>query len=180
MIKYTAVCAEIATDYITAERFDAHEVALFAFRGGERKTSAYLQPADARTFARGILALADEIDGGEASDEPLKVGDIVRIVQEYGDDQRGRNDGATGCLMSVDMTDRGFPYEVDVPDYGSCGAHSVERVARGVAKEDETTAPVSSADPTRVALLQEAKALQGDSAFIDESTVAVARFLAGA
>lgn len=65
MTKYTAVCRENAADTITAEQHAPHGVVLYAFHGDDFELSVHLRASDARTFARGILALADEVDGGE-------------------------------------------------------------------------------------------------------------------
>jgi hypothetical protein len=61
------------------------------------RMEVYLDPADARTFARGILALADEIDGGEAKKEPA-VGARVRVTH----DDMTSNIGKCGTLLNVD------------------------------------------------------------------------------
>jgi hypothetical protein len=61
------------------------------------RMEVYLDPADARTFARGILALCDEIDGGEAKKEPA-VGTRVRVTH----DDMTSNIGKCGTLLNVD------------------------------------------------------------------------------
>lgn len=242
MTEYTATCRHVDTDTLRAYS-SFGDVVL----SPSEDENVCLSPAAARTFARGILALADEIDGGEVpatagrkpivgdrvvvvrddpdhkagsfvgligtlklttdsdddipylvhfgdgdhgepdgewwcnsvrvidapADEPLKVGDVVRITAEYPDGS-GRNNGKVGPLLEVDQDDTDFPYTVDVPEYGSCGAYSVERV-------DDTsadTANVSTPEDPRVALLKRAaNLLDVDASGAD--IVAVARFLAG-
>jgi hypothetical protein len=95
---------EHKTQYVGQCRYDEGQrlqacingasVVVEAFAGDEQVTEPFLTPADARAFARGILALADEVDGGEVvatepADEPT-----VRDVTEY--DIRVDGDGANG------------------------------------------------------------------------------------
>lgn len=123
---YTATCTQEPADTVTAKRQD-DRVRLQGNQGGNFRTAALVRPSDARAFARGILSLCDEIDGGEVKPAPVKVGDLVRITAEYSDGT-GRCTGKTGPLVEVNLDDTEFPYEVDVPGYGRCGAHSVALV----------------------------------------------------
>lgn len=82
MTEYTATCKTDEDDTITA-RVDGESVELRAKRYGRQMMEAFLLPANARTFARGILALADDIDGGEADPNTRpKVGDRLRVTQD--------------------------------------------------------------------------------------------------
>ncbi|MEU1037643.1 hypothetical protein [Streptomyces sp. NPDC005907] len=84
MSEYTAVCNASSRDVIGA-RIDGDSVELAARSYGEHKMETYLDPTKARTFARGILALADEIDGGEAkpADTRPKVGDKLLVLEDH-------------------------------------------------------------------------------------------------
>lgn len=91
MTTYTAQCEIDSTDTVTAAR-SSGRIELESH--GSREV--YLDPAPARKFARGIIALADEIDGGEAKEgtaEPtLKPGDKIRILvddAEFADVKQG-------------------------------------------------------------------------------------------
>lgn len=94
MTEYVATCNASSLDTITARR-DGDAVELEAVHNGEHKMETYLSASKARVFARGILALADEINRGEAKEEepsPLKPGDKIRILvddAEYADVSRG-------------------------------------------------------------------------------------------
>ncbi len=127
MTEYTATCAIDEADTITAARY-GRRVELEP----SGTTEVYLDPAPARTFARGILALADEIDGGEKAevkaDTRPKVGDRVRVTKykpwaapcvtgdvvtvsetKYDDPQPGREDfiryrGDTGYAWGIPLT----------------------------------------------------------------------------
>jgi hypothetical protein len=90
--------------------------------GRGRSESTALRPDAARTFARGILALCDEIDGGEAKEAPLatpvKVGDRVVVTQNGMVYERDENVGREGTLLSIDHADPQQPYKVDVDGDG--------------------------------------------------------------
>ncbi|MBT2412691.1 hypothetical protein J7I94_19350 [Streptomyces sp. ISL-12] len=102
MTQYTATYAIYEADTITAHRY-ADQVELKPSGG----TEVYLDPAPARAFARGILALADEIDGGEAP--ALKripqVGDRVRVVRNAYSFEGAENVGRVGVLKEVTSED---------------------------------------------------------------------------
>lgn len=107
MTEYTATC-----DYESADTVQAYgsggAVWLNARQdGGEASVKLY--PTNARAFARGILALADEIDGGEAN--PIKVGDQVRVT-----DAAGNPDfvGKTGFVKRLNSSV--LPYRVEFGD----------------------------------------------------------------
>lgn len=172
MTIHTLECRHANRDYLTAQRDGLSTSVIIAasFDDGEQG-AVYAEVAEARAFARGILALADEIDGGEAvaSDGGApKVGDDVLITKEF-PDGTGSYTGSTGQLLSVNPSDGRFPYEVDVQGYGPCAAHAVR-------KAPET--PKSFATPRSIALLAEARAMLSSAAPM-ESVVHLARFLGG-
>ncbi|MET7939694.1 hypothetical protein [Streptomyces sp. NPDC005302] len=69
MTAYIARCRDRSSDYIVATKRGADvELEMHVF--GDYQGEVFANPADARTFARGILALADEIDGGEVKEAP--------------------------------------------------------------------------------------------------------------
>lgn len=86
--------------------------------------STAMAPDVARTFARGILALADEIDGGEAKEAPAdtrpKVGDRVMIVRNGYSAEGDENVGRVGVVAETDYADELGTYRVSLPndDYG--------------------------------------------------------------
>ncbi|WP_406161071.1 hypothetical protein [Streptomyces canus] len=101
MTVYTAQCEIDSDDAITASRSE-NRVELEP----SSRTEVYLAPAKARTFARGILALADEIDGGDVEAEAPKrapqVGDRVRVVKDdMNGFRRGEFVGLVGTLTRV-------------------------------------------------------------------------------
>lgn len=105
MSEYEIKCTAIPTDRLVAS-IDGGDVYLQAHEGSDFKVSVFAKPAEARTFARGILALCDEIDGGEVAPEPLKVGDRVRITH----DDFPRFVGKTGELTAIDIGDTLYAY----------------------------------------------------------------------
>ncbi|MGV9546803.1 hypothetical protein [Streptomyces ardesiacus] len=132
MTEYTATCNASSRDTITARVADGMSVELEARFSGEYKGEAYLTPTKARTFARGILALADEIDGGEAEEAPAlrripKVGDRVRVVRSAPGD-RGRHEGDVGTLDIVDANDPELTYRVRLTDRTTWWCAEVEPV----------------------------------------------------
>jgi hypothetical protein len=97
MTEYTATCAIDEDDTVTALRSDSR-VELEP----SSRASVFLDPGPARTFARGILALADEIDGGEApAARPIQVGDTVRVVTDDSHLRTGEFVGRTGKVVQV-------------------------------------------------------------------------------
>ncbi|MGP3940492.1 phiSA1p31-related protein [Streptomyces sp. 6N106] len=90
---------------------------------------------DYRHSADAILAALDAHDGRittpAAEPRPLAVGDMVRITRELAptDGGPGELTGKVGPLVELRQYDDRYPYAVQVPGYGYCSAHSVERVA---------------------------------------------------
>lgn len=109
MTEYIAQCKAGRYDKITARTDGSSLVELVATSRGKHMMETYLNPADARTFARGILALADEVDGGEGKAEPAdavppmpNVGDRVRVLT----DDANNAEVATGDVFTVTSVGR--------------------------------------------------------------------------
>lgn len=83
MTQYTATCTHDEDDRVTVNPSDK-EVCIKAHTWNGPAASVYLTPDNARTFARGILAVADEADGKRTDREPLPVGTRVRVLEAYG------------------------------------------------------------------------------------------------
>ncbi|MGW2950734.1 hypothetical protein [Streptomyces eurythermus] len=78
MAEYTAKCVMDEDDQINARR--ANQRVALEPTGHD----VYLNPDAARTFARGILALADEIDGGQVRQPAaVKVGDRFKVTRSF-------------------------------------------------------------------------------------------------
>ncbi|AKZ59208.1 hypothetical protein SAM23877_6163 [Streptomyces ambofaciens ATCC 23877] len=109
MTEHIATCRWAAADHLRAQvSGDAVHI--------EHRTNhtingdVSLRSDAARTFARGILALADEIDGGEAEEVPAlsrtpKVGDRVRVVRNAYSFEGAENIGRVGVLKEVTPED---------------------------------------------------------------------------
>ncbi|MFF6928310.1 hypothetical protein [Streptomyces californicus] len=185
MTEYIAQCRAGRYDKIVA-RVDGDSVELAATSHGAHKMETYLDTADARTFARGILALADEVDGGEvepAEDSRPKVGDLLRVTKDYPRHAPVK----TGDVITVSVTDYDSPggredhvrftasgdgpndYQWFVP------LSAVEPVI------DEPVAPTTTAvtTPTREAHLRLAAELMGDNPYSARSLIELADYLAG-
>ncbi|MFF3140852.1 hypothetical protein ACFVRU_03710 [Streptomyces sp. NPDC057927] len=106
------------------DRSRAHVVGdavhLDAVSDGVVQGDASLRADAARTFACGIIALADEIDGGEVVEAPKprnpQVGDRVRIVKDDPYTKTGVFVGRTGVVRDVKDGDRTMPYRVRLDD----------------------------------------------------------------
>lgn len=83
MTEYTAQCRHNAGQYLKAY-INGISVIIDGYDDRECVTNPYLSADSARIFARGILALADEIDGGEVTEVDIrpKVGDRLRVTEE--------------------------------------------------------------------------------------------------
>jgi hypothetical protein len=130
MTEYTAHCYTDRSDTITATH-DSQAVWL-----EPSGPAVGLETDAARRFARGILALADEIDGGEApvADEPLKVGDRVVVT----DSDFGAS-GETFTLDRIDTHDEDLPYRVTDAAGQAWWVNGVEKIT------DEPTLDTSEA-----------------------------------
>ncbi|MFE5159099.1 hypothetical protein ACFRNT_11305 [Streptomyces sp. NPDC056697] len=180
MIIHRAQCRWESDDYLTAER-SGDAVHVVAFNEDGEAANASLNVDVARVFARGILALADEIDGGEAAShddsaaQNVKVGDRVLIVREWENDT-SPDDGKSGTLDKLDLEDDAFPYRVrtDSDSHRTVWVHEIQR--------ERATTDADAADPSvapgRAAYIEEAWKLAGE--YADPADVLkYARFLAG-
>lgn len=83
MTEHKIACNSGVGDTLTVHG-GGEEIGFVAATSDRFRNSVYVTASDARTFARGILALADEIDGGEAkeptTDTRPKVGDRLRVT----------------------------------------------------------------------------------------------------
>ncbi|WP_211833242.1 hypothetical protein [Streptomyces asiaticus] len=169
-------CRWVSTDCVKA-RGVGDSVHIYGYENNDVVSNVALLVDDARAFARGILALADEIDGGEdRAAQDVAVGDRVAIVREWSTGT-GRDDGKMGTLVQFDPDDDNFPWlvELDSADRRTVWVHEVQRKRERA--EDPNEAPAPSVAPDRVALLEEARRLVGSHDI--GQLLNVARFLAG-
>ncbi|MFD5160995.1 hypothetical protein ACFWMJ_23450 [Streptomyces hawaiiensis] len=155
------------------------------FEGGKYASTALTTDA-ARTFARGILALCDEIDGGEvrkapvvepladwerelieSAPAPIKVGDRVDIVRAEACSRH--EEGRTGIVDEVDRDDPHLPYRI-VDEAGDFIAWVKE-----VRKVDE---PEPAPAFTFATLVDEAKRLLAGTPHTAADIITLARDLA--
>lgn len=117
MTEYTATCTHDSADYLTAKECTTL-IKINGYRDRAHVTDVYLSPDDARTFARGILALADGIDGGEAPEPRApRIGDRVVIVEDDPHISTGEYIGRTGEVLAVGNVARpGLTARVKFPD----------------------------------------------------------------
>ncbi|MFD5198856.1 hypothetical protein ACFWM7_01535 [Streptomyces sp. NPDC058375] len=149
-------CRYNRSDIITAHAANGE----IWFEPGSDNVSPSL--ADARTFARGILSLADEVDGGEEKAEPApdsrpKVGDRVIVVE---DDPNGLTGTFVGLVGTLTNDDGGacVPYLVKFGE-GSHGDVDGQWYCRRVEKVADEPASLPAATittPTREAYLHRA------------------------
>ncbi|MFB7919357.1 hypothetical protein [Streptomyces sp. NPDC056061] len=179
MTDYVATCRDADHDTITASAGIA-DVALYPSGSCE---SVYLDPADARTFARGILALADEIDGGEQPKAvptltAVKVGDEVRVVVDDPTYRAGEFVGATGRINEVNSGAE-LPYRVtlDAPHSNDTvrGHWWCAKVERLAAAPTDDSAPT----PDRASYLAQARDLMSGENYTAADLIALADYLAG-
>ncbi|MEU3986130.1 hypothetical protein AB0F77_39740 [Streptomyces sp. NPDC026672] len=168
MTEYIAQCRWVRSDHIKAHVVGNY-VHLDEVSDGETQAGVALRVDTARTFARGILALADEIEGGEvaepATPQPLRVGDRVRIVRP----EQGEHNGKTGILEEIDTEDDLLPYRIaDENGAFLTWAGAVEKV-------DEP----ANADDYRALLLVRASRMLEDTEHTAADLIALARFLNG-
>ncbi|WP_228973442.1 hypothetical protein [Streptomyces sp. DH12] len=90
MSKHTATCKYDAGDTIAANVAN-HDVRLLVRSTSDETAHIYLSPADARDFARGILVVADEVEGrGQKTGEErtttspmsVNIGDRLRVTRD--------------------------------------------------------------------------------------------------
>jgi hypothetical protein len=174
MTEYVAKCSSGVRDTITA-RVDGSSIELKAAHEGGRKLEIYLYEDDARTFARGILALADELDGEEVAEaapkRAVKVGDRVRITRNHvmdGDE----NLGTVGQLSRIDAGDLVYPYLVELPDGIEWWCVKVELV------DAPEPAPVDAPSSAFAGLVTQAKQLLEGTAHNGADIITLAREMA--
>lgn len=178
MTEFIAQCRYDEGQRLRAYASDA-SVILAGYDEGERVTEPYLSPADARTFARGILALADEVDGGEvkkAAPAAVKVGDKVRVTADDPDYRTGNYVGATGTLLRTDGDPR-TPFRVQLDEPWASDLRTTAWWCGGVEALTEESPADEPAPSPRAAYLAEAQKLVGSRDV--PQLLAVARFLAG-
>lgn len=187
MTEYRVDCnATSHDDYMTAWR-DGCDVYIRACKGGALASSVYADTEAARTFARGILALADEIDGGEteasladrerellAKPAPVKVGTRVRVLEASWLPE------ATGELGTVCApTDQPGRIRVRMDRPGVCAVGDQLYADRWEILDAPADEPTDTSAPTRGAqLVTQAKALLAGTDHTASDVVALARFLA--
>jgi hypothetical protein len=141
MTLYTATCAIDEDDTVTAMRSE-NRVELES----SSRASVFLDPGPARTFARGILALADEIDGGEAeaSASLPKIGTRFRVTRNG-----VRSAGVSvGDVVEVSQHHAGY-FSAKIS--GSSWYFEPEDIGNGLEPVDEPTArPIQVGDTVRV------------------------------
>lgn len=169
MTKYVAECRIARADTITASR-DETNVHL-----DPTGDNVFLYPDKAREFARAVLAIADEIDGGEVA-ESVRVGDRIRILVDSAECAMV-SVGDEFIVANVEQR-RGGGYWVAVDDGEGDGG----RWHFGEETSWEKVTPVASVDeapvaPDRMALLEEARKFVGH--YDIGHTLDVAKFLAG-
>ncbi|MEU1074342.1 MULTISPECIES: hypothetical protein [unclassified Streptomyces] len=168
--EYIAKCQVNPRDHIRATAGES-SVCMAPYSDGYPGEEVYVCPADARAFARGVLALADEIDGGETAPAPeavsapraVKMGDRLRVTRAslYGADV------GIGDEVVVDKAPDSYDeFGATGPD-GRYWWFHCRLVGNGPEFADDapTTAPALSASAaTRAALLEEARRLAGEHA----------------
>ncbi|MFI9123828.1 hypothetical protein ACIGW0_31305 [Streptomyces bikiniensis] len=99
MTEYTLTCDADPVDTLRAST-DNSGVYVQVRRDERTTTTMFPTVEDTRTFARGLLALCDEADGGEVPKaQEVKVGDRVRVIRaEYAECTHG----STGEVTTVD------------------------------------------------------------------------------
>ncbi|MGW6638519.1 hypothetical protein [Streptomyces cyaneofuscatus] len=169
-------CASGVGDTIDVQESDSGGLRFVARRHGDFKSDLFASRADARTFARGILALADEVDGGDATVEPAPavkigdpqmptVGDRVRVLT----DDANHAEVAMGDVFTVTsigrsdfLTDAGWYFRTE----------DVE-----ILPAEPTTATVTR--PTREAYLHRAAELLGATRTTASELIRLADYMAG-
>ncbi|MER7922128.1 hypothetical protein ABTY96_03155 [Streptomyces sp. NPDC096057] len=173
MSEYEIRCTSGVADVITARR-EGDSVKIRGSHQGEYAIDAFTDPDTARTFARGILVLADEIDGGEVAEEAPKrtpqVGDRVRILV----DCPSGADVRTGEIHTVCEVD-GRIVRVPGGGFRSMWHVSVEDVEI----VDEPT-PEPTSDPRAELITRADKVMESTGLdYTAADVIALARFLAG-
>lgn len=178
MTAHRIQCLHESDDIITVTTSEGSNIAFYPATAD----SVYVSPADARTFARGIMALADEVDGGEAKAEDTTpqmpaVGDRVRVLK---DDANGA-DVKRGDILTVMAVDS---HEVQTKGAGHGGRWYIDHGNVEVVT-DETVSPMATAlsvatlIPAREACLHRAAELLGVNPYSAHDLMRLADYLAG-
>jgi hypothetical protein len=157
------------TEHIAQCRYDADQrvkagqngtsVIFTAYAEGSAVSDPFLTPADARTFARGILALADEVDGGEVAEmSTVKVGDSVRVMTD------GANfaDVKAGDVFTVRGLDAADPGDIDAGGW-IFRPTDVEKINDKPVIDMSKVVALDDSAPSRAALLEQAMDLMSGS-----------------
>ncbi|CAM5410497.1 putative protein OS=Streptomyces microflavus OX=1919 GN=Smic_80650 PE=4 SV=1 [Streptomyces microflavus] len=122
MTEYKIRCENYTGDTLIVRR-RGEEIEFVARTGSNDVHSVYPSPDAARTFARSILALADEVDGGEVKAEPAsdsrpKMGDRVIVIEDdpytpylvkFGEEGHGDVGGTWYCQRVEKLADEPEP-----------------------------------------------------------------------
>jgi hypothetical protein len=184
MTVYTAQCYTDRRDTVTAT-VDSNAVWL-----EPSGVAVGMQPDDARTFARGILALADEVDEGEKAaestpaEEPtvrgIKVGDKARVLVDGAEGAEVlRGDvfvvsRLSGSTIIVDFEEGDRTYKWYFRE-----AESLEKVTDEPVIDASKIVVLDDSAPARAALLSQARDLMSGEDYTAHDLIALADYLAG-
>ncbi|MGW1828878.1 hypothetical protein ACWCO0_09450 [Streptomyces tubercidicus] len=164
MHEYTLSCKVTPSDRLTAGT-EHNAIVINAFSAGRCFTDVIPSPAAARAFARGLLALAGEVDGGVAAEpagqDVVKIGDFVEITEDACTSVIGKR----GEVVALDLGST-LPYFVKTGPHNRMWVSGVRKVSA-----------VIEHAPTRRALIDEARTAAGPDAS-PADVLAYARFLA--
>ncbi|MFJ4768508.1 hypothetical protein ACIP88_05225 [Streptomyces uncialis] len=168
----TLVCIHRSSDCLKGWRVGGG-VWLGVYESGTCRVAVMQSPSVVRAFARELIALADEVDGGEVPVEstlrPVATGDRVRVVHPERT-LRGTYTGALGTVDEIDADDDRLPYRVITDGGAAVWCYEVERVG-----DSPDPHP-----PTRADLVGQAKALLSGVEHAADDVIRLAEFLAGA
>ncbi|MFD9205922.1 hypothetical protein ACFVZM_06540 [Streptomyces sioyaensis] len=143
MDEYKLQCRVFSSDFLTAQLISGRTGVRIATHDVEGEAgNVVADPADVRAFARGLLALADEVDGGEAgeltADEVVKVGDRFRVTTNYLECANVLVDDVV-MVASVGSND-GFQAHRPGEEEGKWG-FGLDNIGNGLERVDEPPAP---------------------------------------
>ncbi|MEV4939616.1 KOW motif-containing protein [Streptomyces zaomyceticus] len=181
---HTIACRHEAQDTLRAF-IDGDDIGFHGSSGSKLEMSVYQRPAEARKFARGILALCDEVDGEEAQDvaapptpRDIRVGDRVEVLD---DDCDGRRfGGCVGTVKTVHPRGDRLPYLVEFGDgKGGHGAPNGQWNCRAVELVDEAPTEESARAITRADFLRQARDLLDGQTYTADDLIHLADDLQG-
>lgn len=176
MTEYRAECNSRPSDSVTA-RSSSTSIELQMRVCGEYTGEAYLTPEKARTFARGILALADEIDGGEVQKEPatsIKIGDRFRLTRRYLEGA----DVEVGETVTVVEHVPGGDFRAVSDRTGRKWRFGPENIGDGLERIEAKASDEAPLANPRARYITEAKALLSDTDSSAADVIRLAEFLA--